>query len=84
MITNLLHFGMIIVGLDYGHAGQMTLDEITGGSPMAQPPSLAETAHATQRQRTPEARYQGRRIATSRKAARLGQPCASRRALEDK
>src|SRR4029077_1432290 len=25
--TNLLHFGMVIVGLDYGHAGQMTLDE---------------------------------------------------------
>jgi NAD(P)H dehydrogenase (quinone) len=31
IITNLLHFGMVIVGLDYGHAGQMTLDEITGG-----------------------------------------------------
>src|SRR5260370_9005558 len=33
IITNLLHFGMVIVGLDYGHAGQMTIDEITGGSP---------------------------------------------------
>jgi NAD(P)H:quinone oxidoreductase type IV len=33
IITNLLHFGMLVVGLDYGHAGQMTLDEITGGSP---------------------------------------------------
>src|SRR6476620_4806716 len=33
IITNLLHFGMVIVGLDYGHAGQMTLSEITGGSP---------------------------------------------------
>ena len=33
IITNLLHFGMVIVGLDYGHAGQMTLDEITGGTP---------------------------------------------------
>jgi NAD(P)H dehydrogenase (quinone) len=22
IITNLLHFGMVIVGLDYGHAGQ--------------------------------------------------------------
>src|SRR2546425_8954553 len=33
MITNLLHFGMVIVGLEYRHAGQMTLDEITGGSP---------------------------------------------------
>jgi hypothetical protein len=26
---SILHFGMVIVGLDYGHAGQMTLDEIT-------------------------------------------------------
>ena len=33
LITNMLHFGMLIVGLDYGFAGQMTLDEITGGSP---------------------------------------------------
>jgi NAD(P)H dehydrogenase (quinone) len=33
IITNLLHFGMVVVGLDYGHTGQMTLNEITGGSP---------------------------------------------------
>jgi NAD(P)H dehydrogenase (quinone) len=33
IITNLLHFGMVIVGLDYGHAGQRTLDEIAGASP---------------------------------------------------
>lgn len=33
IITNLLHFGMVIVGLDYGHAGQMRVDEVTGGSP---------------------------------------------------
>jgi NAD(P)H dehydrogenase (quinone) len=33
IITNLLHFGMVIVGLPYSHAGQMTLDEITGGAP---------------------------------------------------
>ncbi|WP_148862135.1 NAD(P)H:quinone oxidoreductase [Marinobacter fonticola] len=33
MITNLLHFGMIIVGLPYSHKGQMTLDEIVGGAP---------------------------------------------------
>lgn len=31
--TNLLHFGMMQVGLPYSFAGQMTLDEITGGSP---------------------------------------------------
>jgi NAD(P)H dehydrogenase (quinone) len=33
LITNLLHFGMVIVGLPYSHAGQMTLEEIAGGSP---------------------------------------------------
>jgi NAD(P)H dehydrogenase (quinone) len=33
IITNLLHFGLTIVGLPYSHQGQMTLDEITGGSP---------------------------------------------------
>ncbi len=33
ILTNLLHFGMIIVGLPYSHQGQMTLDEIVGGSP---------------------------------------------------
>jgi len=33
IITNLLHFGMTIVGLPYSHQGQMTLEEIVGGSP---------------------------------------------------
>ena len=33
IITNLLHFGMVIVGLPYSHQGQMTLDEIVGGAP---------------------------------------------------
>ena len=64
IITNLLHFGMVVVGLDYGHAGQMTLDEITGGSPYG-----ATTIAGGQGQRSPSenelagARYQGRRVA---------------------
>jgi NAD(P)H dehydrogenase (quinone) len=33
IITNLMHFGMTIVGLDYGFAGQMRNDEVTGGAP---------------------------------------------------
>ncbi|MBQ5938572.1 MULTISPECIES: NAD(P)H:quinone oxidoreductase [unclassified Massilia] len=33
IITNLLHFGMTIVGLPYSYQGQMSLDEIVGGSP---------------------------------------------------
>jgi NAD(P)H dehydrogenase (quinone) len=33
IITNLLHFGMVVVGLPYSFTGQMTLSEITGGAP---------------------------------------------------
>lgn len=33
VITNLLHFGMTIVGLPYSHAGQMSLEDIVGGAP---------------------------------------------------
>src|SRR5271167_4633988 len=64
IITNLLHFGMVIVGLDYGFGGQMKLDEITGGSPYG-----ASTIAAGDGSRQPSeneligARYQGRKIA---------------------
>jgi len=63
-ITNLLHFGMVIVGLDYGYAGQMTLDEVTGGSPYG-----ATTLAGGDGSRQPSenelggARYQGRKVA---------------------
>lgn len=33
IITNLLHFGMTIVGLPYSRQGQMSVDEIVGGAP---------------------------------------------------
>ena len=33
VITNLLHHGMIIVGLPYSAKGQLRLDEVTGGTP---------------------------------------------------
>ena len=70
IITNLLHFGMVIVGLDYGHAGQMTLDEITGGSPYG-----ATTIAGSDGSRKPSdtelaiARFQGAHV--TRIAARL-------------
>ena len=68
IITNLLHFGMVIVGLDYGHAGQMTLAEITGGSPYG-----ATTIAGGDGSRQPTeielegARYQGRKVAETAK-----------------
>jgi NAD(P)H dehydrogenase (quinone) len=70
IITNLMHFGMIIVGLPYSHAGMMTLDEIVGGAPYG-----ATTIAGGQGQRQPSqielegARHQGRLVAET--AARL-------------
>jgi NAD(P)H dehydrogenase (quinone) len=64
IIANLLHFGMTVVGLPYSHQGQMTLDEIVGGSPYG-----ATTIAGGQGQRHPSAidlegaRFQGRLIA---------------------
>jgi NAD(P)H dehydrogenase (quinone) len=64
IITNLLHFGLVIVGMDYGYHGQMTLDEIVGGSPYG-----ATTIAGSDGSRKPSqkeldgARYQGRRVA---------------------
>lgn len=64
IITNLMHFGMTIVGLPYSYQGQMSLDEIVGGSPYG-----ATTIAGGQGQRQPSqielagAQHQGRLIA---------------------
>jgi NAD(P)H dehydrogenase (quinone) len=64
IITNLLHFGMTVVGLPYSYAAQMSLDEIVGGSPYG-----ASTIAGGQGQRQPSeielggARHQGELIA---------------------
>jgi NAD(P)H dehydrogenase (quinone) len=69
-ITNLLHFGMVIVGLPYTFQGQLTLDEVSGGSPYG-----ATTITGGQGQRMPSenelagARFQGALVA--RTAAKI-------------
>jgi NAD(P)H dehydrogenase (quinone) len=70
IITNLVHFGMTVVGLNYGFAGQMKVDEITDGAPYG-----ATTIVGLDALRQPSenelaaARYQGRAIAEN--AAKL-------------
>lgn len=70
IITNLLHFGMTIIGLPYSHQGQMRIDEIVGGSPYG-----ATTIAGGKGERQPSetelegARHQGELIA--RAAAKL-------------
>lgn len=68
IITNLLHLGFVVVGLPYSWQGQMTLDEITGGSPYG-----ASTIAGSKGQRQPSqneldgARFQGRLVAETTK-----------------
>ena len=62
--TTLLHQGMVVVGLPYTFAGQMRIDELTGGSPYG-----ASTITGGQGQRMPSeteldaARFQGTHVA---------------------
>ncbi len=64
IITNLLHFGLIIVGLDYGFAAQANNDEITGGAPYgATTIANGDGSRQPSERELDGARYQGRRIA---------------------
>lgn len=64
IIINLLHFGMVIVGLNYGFKGQMTLDEITGGSPYgATTIAAGDGSRKVSQNELDAARYQGRTVA---------------------
>ncbi len=64
IIHNLLHFGMVVVGLPYSFEGQTRLDEVTGGSPYG-----ASTLAGGDGSRQPSqneldgARYQGNHVA---------------------
>jgi NAD(P)H dehydrogenase (quinone) len=70
IITDLLHFGVRVIGLNYGFADRMKVDEITGGATYG-----ATTIAGTDAQRQPSenelagARYEGRAIAET--AAKL-------------
>jgi NAD(P)H dehydrogenase (quinone) len=64
IITNLLHFGMVVVGLPYTAGAQMRIDEVTGGSPYG-----ATTITGSSGERQPSeneielVRFQGRHVA---------------------
>jgi NAD(P)H dehydrogenase (quinone) len=64
IITNLLHFGMVVVGLPYTASAQMRIDEVTGGSPYG-----ATTITGSRGERQPSeneielVRFQGRHVA---------------------
>jgi NAD(P)H dehydrogenase (quinone) len=72
-IPTLMHLGLIVVGLPYSFPGQMSLDEVMGGSPYG-----AATIAGGDGSRQPSAmeleaaRFQGQHVATI--AARLATP----------
>jgi len=64
IITNLLHHGLSIVGLDYGFQGQMGVDEVRGGSPYgATTIADGDGSRQPHAEELAGARYQGKRIA---------------------
>jgi NAD(P)H dehydrogenase (quinone) len=69
LITNMLHFGMVVVGLNYGYAGQMTTEEVTGGSPYGATTIAGKGDRQPSENELAGARYQGRTIAET--AAKL-------------
>ena len=64
ILTSLMHHGLVLVGLPYSFQAQMTLDEVTGGSPYG-----ATTITGGKGERMPSenelagARFQGRHVA---------------------
>ncbi len=64
IITNLLHFGMVVVGMDYGFGAQMPVDEVSGGTPYGATTIAGSDGSRQPSQRELDgARYQGRRVA---------------------
>ena len=64
LITDLMHLGLTIVGLPYSFQGQLTLDEISGGSPYGATTIAGATGERQPTQNELEgARHQGGLIA---------------------
>ena len=62
--TTLLHHGMVLVGLPYSFAGQMTIDEITGCSPYGASTIAGGTgARLPSANELDGAKFQGRHVA---------------------
>ena len=78
IITNLLHFGMTVVGLSYGFADQTKVDEITGGAPYGATPIAGLDA---QRQPSENELARARHQVRHRGTPRLNDAIRTRQAL---
>ena len=70
ILTNLLHHGLTIIGLDYGFQAQMRVDEVVGGSPYgATTISAGDGSRQPHAEELDAARYLGNKVAVT--AAKL-------------
>ena len=69
ILTNLMHQGLTIVGLDYGFKGQMGVDEVVGGSPYGASTIAGDGSRQPHAEELAAARYLGEKVAKT--AAKL-------------
>ncbi|HET7267334.1 MAG TPA: NAD(P)H:quinone oxidoreductase [Oleiagrimonas sp.] len=69
--TSLFHLGMVVVGVPYSEARQMTMDEITGGSPYGAS-TIAGDGREPSGNELAIARFQGRHVAEIATALKRG------------
>ena len=64
IITNLMHFGMVVVGLPYSYQGQLGVKEVHGGAPYgATTIADSDGSRAVSQNELDGARFQGRHVA---------------------
>lgn len=69
--TSLFHLGMVVVGVPYSEARQMTTDEITGGSPYGAS-TIAGNGRQPSENELAIARFQGKHVAEITAALKRG------------
>ena len=70
--TTLFHLGMIVVGLPYTESRQMTMNEISGGSPYGASTIAGDGKRMPSDNELAIARYQGKHVAEVARALKIG------------
>ena len=63
LITNMMHFGMVIVGLPYSYQGLLRTDEMSGGTPYGATTIVGHGERQPSENELGAARFQGRHVA---------------------
>lgn len=63
LLTNLMHFGMVIVGLPYSFAGLLSMSDVDGGTPYGASTIAGDGSRQPSVNELAGARFQGRHVA---------------------